>query len=368
MLIVLSFLATSNSQALCPDFGLPSGSEIAEIQTNQGQICIELLRAAAPVTVLNFQSYVVRGDYAGTIIHRSDPGFVIQGGGFERTVNSLNPVATDPQIPNEPCTIEQGNTVCTVRGNVRGTIAMAKLGGQPNSATSQFFINLGDNSFLDSTNGGFTVFGNILGAGMTVADDIAALPIAADLDEIWWLAPTLIDALTELPIINPVPLFPTPFGCWDPTNLAVAVDPMVHNQPLPDPLLGTNIFPLSGGCGTQIPRFSFVQDPGPPNCPSLDLLTTGVTGPDSLNIELDPQTMDYLQFEFTCPDVENALTQRTLWRNDYGARMTSELVLVQAANYQTVPEPALSTALIAGAMSLLVLGRSSKGRRSNDPI
>ena len=350
----LCFLLPSGSRALCPDFGLPDGSEIVELQTSQGQICIELLRAAAPTTVLNFESYVVRGDYAGTIIHRSVPGFVIQGGGFERTLNSLVEVVTDPPIPNEPCTIEPGDSACTVRSNVRGSVSMAKVGGQPNSATSQFFINMGDNSFLDSSNGGFTVFGNVLGTGMTVADDIEALPIA-DPDESWWLAPSLASALTEVPVMNPVPLFSTPFGCWDPTILAAVVDPVLDTQPLPDPVFGTSIYPLSGACGTQIPRGSFVQDPGPMDCPDLDLLTTGVTGPASLDIVTDTSTGDFLQFEFTCPDVENALMQRELWRNDFGARLTTELVVIQAANYQTVPEPELSTALVAAVLSLFFI-------------
>jgi cyclophilin family peptidyl-prolyl cis-trans isomerase len=364
--VVLFLVTASRSQALCPDFGLPDGSEIVELQTSQGQICIELLRAAAPTTVLNFQSYVVRGDYDGTIIHRSDPGFVIQGGAFAKTVDSLNEVVTDPPIPNEPCTIEPGDSACTVRSNVRGTVAMAKLGGQPNSATSQYFINLGDNSFLDSTNGGFTVFGNVLGAGMTVADDIVALSIA-DPDESWWLAPPFANALTEVPVMNPVPLFPTPFGCWDPTNLGVVVDPVNDLQGLPDPVFGTDLYPLSGDCGTQIPRGSFVQDPGPPGCSALDVLTTGVTGMNSLQIVIDPATQDFLQFEFTCPEVENALTQRELWRNDFGARLTPELVVIQAANYQLVPELALSATQVTAVLSLCVIAWSRRVRGSGPP-
>jgi cyclophilin family peptidyl-prolyl cis-trans isomerase len=120
-----------------------------------------------PLTVANFLRYMNDGKYADTIFHRSASGFVIQGGGFSRPANDGEApvdIATYPAVQNEP-----GNT------NVRGTIAMAKLGGDPNSATSQWFFNLGDNaSNLDNQNGGFTVFGRII-KGLDVMDAIAAL-------------------------------------------------------------------------------------------------------------------------------------------------------------------------------------------------
>jgi cyclophilin family peptidyl-prolyl cis-trans isomerase len=103
------------------------------------------------------------------------PGFVIQGGGFIATSNPANPpdrlqptqVAAYPAIQNEPGI-----------SNKRGTVAMAKIGDNPNSATSQWFINLADNSAnLDAQNGGFTVFARVVGSGMDVADRIANLPI-----------------------------------------------------------------------------------------------------------------------------------------------------------------------------------------------
>ncbi len=130
-------------------------------------IDLALLPDAAPRTVANFLAYVDAGRYAANFFHRSVRNFVIQNGGF-RFVNdtTFDYVATSDPVPNEPGV-----------SNTRGTVAMAKLGDNPDSATSQWFINLGDNSSnLDAQNGGFTVFARVLGDGMTVADAIAALP------------------------------------------------------------------------------------------------------------------------------------------------------------------------------------------------
>ena len=128
---------------------------------------IALYDQQKPITVANFLAYVNSGRHNENLIHRSVPGFIVQGGGFTWTAQGLDYVATYPQIQNEPGI-----------SNLRGTIAMAKLGDQPNSATSQWFVNLADNSAnLDAQNGGFTVFGRVVGNGMTVIDEIAALPI-----------------------------------------------------------------------------------------------------------------------------------------------------------------------------------------------
>lgn len=350
----------SPARAVCSEFGLPPGSEIVEFQTNRGQICLELLRADAPITVWNFLNYVIRGDYDGTIVHRSVPGFVIQGGAFETNVDSARPISTDATIQNESCTPDPGDTLCSERGNLRGSVAMARVGGQINSATSQYFINLDDNrNPLDFVDEGFTVFANVLGDGMVVADEIAALPIAAP-DESWWLAPPVGSVLGELPLQTDVPFFPTSFGCWDPLDLALVVSPSSHTNPLPDPFFGTAIYPLSGGCGTRIPRNSFTEDPGPPECPDFDLLTTGVTGPVSLSIRIDPATLDYLQYEFSCLQTADAVIQRDLWRDDLGARMVPELVVIQSATYQTVPEPGFGVLLAAGAWGLSIHSRRKR--------
>jgi cyclophilin family peptidyl-prolyl cis-trans isomerase len=359
MFFFVSALVPLSASALCPDFGLPAGSEIVEFETNRGAICLELLRDEAPITVWNFVNYVVRGDYDGTIIHRSVSNFVIQGGAFESTSNSLSRIPIDAQIQNEPCTIQAGNTTCTDRSSIRGSVAMARVGGQVNSATSQYFINLADNSFLDSVDQGFTVFANVLGGGLVVADDINALPNGTP-NESWWIAPPVGGVLAELPLQNAVPFFPTPFGCWDPGDLAVVVSPLNHLGALPDPFFGTTLYPLSGGCGTKIPRFSFVEDPGPPSCPDLDLLTTGITGPINPQIINDPATNNFLQYEFSCLQTAEALIRRDLWRDDLGVRAIPELVSIGSATYQTVPEPSLSIMLASGLAIGIMLARRKR--------
>ena len=112
-----------------------------------------------PLTNANFLSYVNSGAYDNSEFHRSVSDFVIQGGGFK------HPTVAADQPGSDPVAIPTTGTVQNEPGNLntRGTIAMAKLGGQPDSATSQFFFNLSDNSFLDSDNGGYTQFGSVLG-------------------------------------------------------------------------------------------------------------------------------------------------------------------------------------------------------------
>ena len=139
------------------------------IATPLGDIEIELLEEDAPKTVANFLEYVDSDSYKLTFIHRSVPGFIIQGGGFAFDAES----GTASGIPTFP-TVENEFKV----SNTRGTLAMAKLDGDPDSASSQWFINLADNSAnLDNANGGYTVFARVVGDGMQVADAIADLPI-----------------------------------------------------------------------------------------------------------------------------------------------------------------------------------------------
>ncbi|MBH0001574.1 peptidylprolyl isomerase [Pseudoalteromonas sp. SWYJZ12] len=144
-----------------------STATIVEMKTSQGIIVINLFDQDTPKTVENFLSYVDDESYNQTVIHRSLSDFVIQGGGFTFS-DDFDPITTKPAIINEP-----------VFSNVKGTIAMAKVDGDPNSATSQWFFNIVDNSVgsaqLDTQNGGFTVFGQITEASQSTLDKIAAL-------------------------------------------------------------------------------------------------------------------------------------------------------------------------------------------------
>ena len=139
---------------------------IVEFQTSQGSFQVNLFDQTTPKTVENFMKYVNADRYQDVIFHRLEPGFVLQGGGFfyEGSI-PLSAVESFGNVENDP-----------VYSNVRGTIAMAKFDGDPDSATSQWFFNLKDNSAnLDVQNGGFTVFGQVIGDGMDVVDKIAKL-------------------------------------------------------------------------------------------------------------------------------------------------------------------------------------------------
>ncbi len=191
----------STTVDLAPHFTLPGVvGEIAQIDTLAGKFNIELLASDAPLTVANFKAYIDAGRYENTIIHRSVPTFVIQGGGYY----SRLPIEHIPQfaaVANE-----------FKRSNIRGTVAMAKTDGNPNSATSEWFVNLADNSAnLNAQNGGFTVFARVLGTGMTVPDAIAKLPTTSDSYPLfnYTAGPATADNLLTVRSIKVIPISPT---------------------------------------------------------------------------------------------------------------------------------------------------------------
>lgn len=141
-------------------------ASIVEFQTSHGSFKVNLHDKTTPLTVANFLQYISSERYNNTLVHRSEKGFVVQAGGFVfDDALPLKGIETFPSVKNEP-----------VYSNVRGTIAMAKQGNKPNSATSQWFINVGDNSKnLDVQNSGFTAFGEVIEDGMQIIDKIVAL-------------------------------------------------------------------------------------------------------------------------------------------------------------------------------------------------
>lgn len=138
-----------------------NNKDIVIIETSLGDITVQLDREHAPITVENFLQYVDSGFYKQTIFHRVIDGFMIQGGGF--TVKKVQ------KNTSKPIQLESDNGL----SNLRGTIAMART-NDPNSATSQFFINHIDNNFLDksASSDGYAVFGSII-EGMDIVDKIA---------------------------------------------------------------------------------------------------------------------------------------------------------------------------------------------------
>jgi peptidyl-prolyl cis-trans isomerase A (cyclophilin A) len=141
---------------------------IVEIETSVGIIQVNLYDLGTPDTVANFLAYVNSGAYDDSIIHRSAPGFIVQGGGFVSDMDgNVTAIPQNAAVNNEP-----------TYSNVAGTIAMAKLGSDANSATNQWFFNLANNAGnLDNQNGGFTAFGEVVDGFMTAVDAIADVPI-----------------------------------------------------------------------------------------------------------------------------------------------------------------------------------------------
>jgi cyclophilin family peptidyl-prolyl cis-trans isomerase len=178
-----------------PDAVHDPGKPIVQFSTSMGEILMQLEPVKAPDTVKNFLTYVDNNNYDNSFFHRSvqklNPPekpipFIIQGGNSfivtANNTNSVTPIESHGIVKNEP-----GDS------NLRGTIAMAKVDGLPNSATSEWFFNMSDNTDLDTQNGGFTVFGNVLAPSMRAVNDIAALPVSNQSESI---------GFNELPLIQ----------------------------------------------------------------------------------------------------------------------------------------------------------------------
>ena len=220
-----------------------------------GKIVIELFDDAAPLTVQNFLAYVnstnTKGDYDNTFFHRLASGFVLQGGGFDASSLTTH-IKTLPTVHNEFDGVN--------RSNLRGTVAMAKVGSDPNSATSEWFVNLANNSAnLDNQNGGFTVFGQVV-SGMELVDAIAGFSTV-----------NLGGALNTLPVQN--------YNA-DPDNNPFTPSP----TPKADQLIrivDAKVLPTTGS--TSGVTFS-VESITPVDSTPFDLLTASVSG-QTLNLK-----------------------------------------------------------------------------------
>ena len=160
-----------------------SSAQTVRFRTNVGDIDVDLLPRTTPLTVTNFLNYMNKGAYNNSIVHRSVPGFIWQGGGYKYENSTVSVIAENPSVRNEPGV-----------SNTRGTIAMAKLGSSVNSATNQWFFNLDNSnaSNLDKQNGGFTAFGRVSDSGsLDVMDKIAGFPVCS-----------INATFSELPLFN----------------------------------------------------------------------------------------------------------------------------------------------------------------------
>lgn len=150
---------------------------IVRFETSLGDFDVNLFDEYTPETVENFLAYVEDGAYDDTFVHRSVKGFVVQGGGYtyDADYSALDRILDTPHIDTFPPVINE-----SVLSNQRGTISMAK-GRDPNSATSEWFINVADNSGgepnLDNEFEGYAVFGQVVGDGMDVIDEINQLRV-----------------------------------------------------------------------------------------------------------------------------------------------------------------------------------------------
>ena len=214
--VSIRFASLVAGLALCAAGAASAQSTVVRVTTNVGNIDIQLLDAEAPKTVANYLAYVRSNAWANVLVHRSVPGFVIQMGGYTWPVASSSPV----KITQLPPVV---NEFSASRSNLRGTLAMAKVGGNPDSATSEWFVNLANNAAnLDNQNGGFTVFARVSTDGMVTSDKIASLPrvnaggVVGEMPVLKLASPLTLDAVKANALtISSVTEFPAQAGKTD---------------------------------------------------------------------------------------------------------------------------------------------------------
>jgi cyclophilin family peptidyl-prolyl cis-trans isomerase len=355
-------LHAPTARAACDLSALPAGTEVAELETPLGSLCIELLGDDAPLHVQNFLFYLDNGLLEGSFFHRSVPGFVLQGGGFTLGAFDFEAVpALNGPVANEPCTLDTpdplnpGGQICSVRGNERGSVALAKVAGNPSSGTTNWFINLADNrSNLDNQNGGFSVFGRLVGGTLAVADAIAALPRASQDDLAWMESAFQTSSGFAVPLLES-PLA-TPFGCWNRAQEAtalVAAQLGTSLQAWLDPILASFPMQVSAACGTPIPIPASSADLPPDSCPDPGGVAVRVTGP--LTLQFPGGTPAFVSL--SCAQVQESLDQRTLWHAAYQTHFNQQLLLVESAAVHIAPPSVPSTSAPGGLLLAgIVLG------------
>ena len=298
------------------------------MRTPLGDIPVQLYPNMAPQTVANFRAYADAGEWNGSLVHRSEPGFVIQGGGYREVGGAYQAIPTHPPVPNEACL---SNTI--------GTVAMARIGGQPNSATSQWFVNLANNTSLDSVDGGFTAFGRVIGNGMSVVQSIAALPVFDTL------------AYLQLPInqiFRSLPLFALPtdppggYGCSraspvfglyaEPPATGFIIDPTRHSGSATVPIL---LDRQCTGAGAT----------GPPDVPCA-------SSRQVYEINLATQQVISGPYAMSCSAVAES-------EDSWASRRTGTNSMIHANDLAVsfVPEPSADWMLVAGWAALALLVR-----------
>ena len=255
-------------------------------ETILGYLQVQLFRDAAPVTVQNFLNYANRGDWDLTLFHRLVTNFVIQGGGFSNS-DAFTPITATPAIVNEPGI-----------SNTRGTIAMAKQAGNPNSATNQWFFNISDNGGvppdgLDFQNGGFTVFGEIVdlaGAGGALLDTLAAFMTvnAAGVNGAFNQIPVVDPSMLEVDPANPQRRLVTPEDTINISRIALLM--AVEGTPPPQLDTTNSLFFMSsdGTIGVRI----------------FDLDQTGMLGSGAfVKVQFKGRNVNLIEFKDPMPDV-----------------------------------------------------------------
>ena len=270
--------------------------QVVQLRTTSGRVNLEMLPAAAPLSVANFLTYVNGSRYANTVVHRSDAGLgVIQGGGYALPLPALARIAA-----NSPIALEYNLP------NARGTIAMART-SVLNSATTEWFINTKDNTTIlgQANGGGYAVFGRVTGSGMTVVDAIHALPVFDRRSEFAAAGSATSGAFGQLPLTG-----------YSGTGAVVAANfvTLTAAEAIP-------IFPSAAGQNSVV-TFSVTNNTNP-------ALVTATVSASSLNLVLAPGAFGIADVTVTATDTHGNAVQDTFQINVSAG--TPEITLEQPA-------------------------------------